>query len=148
MDDDLLAEIERLSEVHDWGGLSAFQYEFQDTWIRTQHIWQPSPLFLPCSPDGKLRIRRDGKPLGCPFSIRHSEFDGDKALHAWKDEWTEAIRDDNRIRRSLAFMHPANLLAIAEWQQTFRDYFAMQRQAQFQCRPRRLKTMLRRNVGR
>ena len=138
--------IERLTDVHDRRGLSAFQYEFQDTWIRTQHMWRPSPLFLPCSPDGKLRIRRDGKPLGCPFSIRYSEFDGDKALHAWKDDWTAAIRNDNRIRRLEATMEPRHLLAIAEWQQVFRDYFSIRMKAQ-KRRVRGRRDMLRQICG-
>lgn len=147
MDADLTNEIERLCEIYAKQDLYAFLYECQDTWIRTQHMVRPSSLFASCSPDGKIRIRRDGKPLGCPFSIRMTKCGPGEPLHAWTDEWTEAIRKDLRIPSIVARLSPERLVVLAEWQMTFRAYFADLRRAQLNSRPRRLRAMLKRSVA-
>jgi hypothetical protein len=124
MDADLLSEIERLQTIYDEKGLYEFLCECQDCWLAAQkHWWPRSPLFELCSPDGKLRTRRDGQPLGCPFSIRSSDLYRSPRLFAWTDDWTVAIRNDFRIPLDEARMRPHSLLVLAGWQQMFRDYF-------------------------
>lgn len=148
MDFDLVAEVERLQRVHDERGLYAFLCECQDCWLEGLHTSPKSPLFAVASPEGKLRMRHDGMPLGCPFSIRSGSAPGENDFFAWTDEWTKAIREDERIPYREAFLRPDRLWALAEWQQTFRDHFRSERDAQLRCRPRRLRAMLKRNVWR
>lgn len=124
MDADLIMEIERLQKIFDEKGLYAFMCECQDCWLAARsNAWPRSPLFGVSSPDGKLRIRRDGKELGCPFSIRRSDWYFNPHLFAWTDDWTTAIRNDVRIPVNEARMRPHSLPVLAEWQQIFRDYF-------------------------
>lgn len=148
LDDDLVGEVARLSRVYLNKGEYAFKCEFQDTWLQTQDNWRLSPLFARSSPDCREQYRRDGRQVGCPFSIRFTELADDEPLVAWTDEWTTAIRSDNRIRRHESTVDLFSILAIAEWQQKWRDHFRNARQAQLQCRSRRLRAMLRRHIGR
>lgn len=143
MDNDLVLEIERLNRVLSEKGEFAFLCECQDAWLRTLTGWRPSPLFAICSPDGKEKYLRDGIPVGCPFSIRFTQGEGSRPLVAWTDAWTAAILADTRISWFESRMRSESLWAIAEWQQTFRDYFAERRLSQLQSRPRRLRAMLR-----
>ena len=106
MDADLVAEIERLQKIHEERGLYDFLCECQDCWLASQALCRPSPLFALCSPDGKLRMRRDGQLIGCPFSIRRSDLYRSPLLFAWTDEWTAAIRSDDRIPLNEARMRP------------------------------------------
>lgn len=143
MDRDLTREIERLNRIHDQDGPILFRHACFLAWMCTRRMTRPSPLFAFCSAGGKERQRRDGKPLGCPFSIRHTELLSIFVpLHAWTDAWTEAIRKDDRIPRSESRIEPDTLIVLAEWQQNFRDYFATERRRQLRSRPRRLRAML------
>lgn len=120
---DLLREIDRLTRIHDEQGLYPFLCECQDGWLYSRSFARPNPLFALSSPDGKLRMRPDGKPVGCPFSIRQDYTRLSPVIFAWTDEWTRGIWDDPRIPRHEAWFRPPALWALAEWQQTFRDYF-------------------------
>lgn len=144
MDADLVAEIERLQKIHEERGLYDFLCECQDCWLASQALCRPSPLFALCSPDGKLRMRRDGQLIGCPFSIRRSDLYRSPLLFAWTDEWTAAIRSDDRIPLNEARMRPEKLWVLAEWQQTIRDYFNARRRFA-QRRSRLRKSLLRQN---
>ena len=66
--------------------------------------------------------RPDGKPCGCLIEIKYPQYPTGERF-AWTDEWTLAVREDERIPWSLGYLAPENLWAFAEWQQTFRDYF-------------------------
>jgi hypothetical protein len=143
MDVDLVAEIERLLQIYGKKGRFAFLCECQDAWMRTERMWQPSPLFALCSPDGKLRMRRDGMPLGCPFSIRRSQLHADALLYAWTEEWTDAIPADVLIPSHEAWMRPESLVALAEWQQKFRDHFRERKRAAQRNSARRRLFLLR-----
>src|SRR5690606_20307760 len=113
----------------------------QDCWLYARSFARPNPLFALSSPEGKLRMRPDGKPVGCPFSIRWGYFE--PTIFAWTDEWTRAIFADDRIPRSEAWMRIPALWALAEWQQTFRDYFAAEKRAG-KARVAKRRTLLRR----
>jgi hypothetical protein len=56
------------------------------------------------------------------MEIKSSSLNGIEFV-AWLDEWTEAIRNDERIVWSLGLVLPEQLIGFAEWQQTLRDYF-------------------------
>ena len=122
MDVDLIADVHRLQSVYNERGLQIFHYAcIEDREPRPPG--QPtSPLFYCCTPDGAEGSRPDGKPCGCLIEIKYPQYPTGERF-AWTDEWTLAVREDERIPWSLGYLVPENLWAFAEWQQTFRDYF-------------------------
>jgi hypothetical protein len=119
MDADILADLKRLQQVYDAYGLQTFEYRCLDElhWPNGR-----SPLFRHATPDGFERIRPDGQLCGGLIEIKYPHYLVGERV-AWTDEWTEAIRADERTPWSPGFLRPEQLSAFAEWQQTFRDYF-------------------------
>ena len=116
MDVDLVADVDRLQSIYNERGLDR----------EPRPPGQPkSPLFYCCTPDGAEGRRQDGKLCGCLIEIKYPQYPTGERF-AWTDEWTLAVREDERIPWSLGYLAPDNLWAFAEWQQTFRDYFRMQ----------------------
>lgn len=124
MDADLVAETERLQTIYRERGLQLFQYACLDGADTTQGGRASSPLFRPASPDGTHQFRPDGKYVGNLIEII-GPLPRCEPLHAWTDEWTTAIRADERIPWTIGKLHPEQLPAFAEWQQTFRDFFRL-----------------------
>ena len=116
---DLLADMKRLQQVYDAYGLQTFQYHCLNELLLTNGR---SPLFRHATPDGLERARPDGQLCGGLIEIKYPQYLMGERV-AWTDEWTEAIRVDERVPWSLGYLYPEQLSAFAEWQQTFRDYF-------------------------
>lgn len=96
MDADLVAAVERLQKVYTERGLQIFHYACIEE--REPRGAEPpkSPLFHCCTPDGRGGNRPDGKPCGCLIEIKYPQWPtGDR--YAWTDEWTAAIKADERI---------------------------------------------------
>lgn len=123
MDSDLIADVEALQEVGARRGVQIFRYacvgSAQDPMSGTV---AGSPLFRACTPSGYWGKRPDGKTCNTLMEIKESTLNGVEFV-AWLDEWTTAIRKDDRIVWSLGLVYPEQLIGYAEWQQTFRDYF-------------------------
>jgi len=122
MDADLIAEVARLRAIYDEHGLQLFQYACLDGADTSLSEPAPSPLFRASSPDGTGQFRPDGKFVGNLMEIVGPVM-RNEPLSAWTDEWTQAIRADKRIPWTIGRLLPEQLPALAEWQQTFRDFF-------------------------
>lgn len=122
MDADLIAEVKRLQAVYDDYGLQLFHYACLDGWQTPTEAPAASLLFWACSPDGTSQARPDGKLTGCLTEIKEEHWPTGPRV-AWTDEWTEAIKADERIPWTIGKLQPEQLWAFAEWQQVFRDYF-------------------------
>lgn len=125
MDADLITEIERLQKVYDERGLQIFQYECLDGWMTPNQPRAKSPLFQCCTPNGDEGGRPDGRLCGCLTEIKSHHYPTGPRV-AWTDEWTMAIRNDERIPWTVGVIRPEQLMVFAEWQSVFRDYFRSQ----------------------
>ncbi|MCI0333460.1 MAG: hypothetical protein L0228_09575 [Planctomycetes bacterium] len=123
MDADLIAEVHAFQEVADKLGVQIFRYACVDNAydVMLKKV-AASPLFRACTPSGLWDTRPDGKICHTLMEIKESTLNGTEFV-AWLDEWTVAIRNDERIVWSLGLVYPEQLIGFAEWQQTFRDYF-------------------------
>jgi hypothetical protein len=122
MDADLERDVRRLAEVAAKYGLHAFRIECWDSWVAPRGTKCRSPLFRACTPCGVECQRPDGKLCGCLVEVRYPQYPTGPRV-AWTDEWTEAIRTDERIPEIMADIQPEHLLAFAEWQQRMRACF-------------------------
>lgn len=146
MDTDLIDEMIRLQRLYDERGLFAFSIECQESWLAPDGRLPRSPLFAFPSPNGREQRRPDGELLGCPIQIRHSWIYPNPLRFAWTDQWTDTLRNDERLPYFACQLRPHHLSALAQWQQTFRDYFRRRRCFMTQ-RIRKRKAMLRYSAG-
>lgn len=122
LDHDLKSEVERLEAVYRDQGLQIFQYACISDWQTPTDEPARSILFRCVTPDGREGPRPDGKLCGCLTEIKGEHYPTGPRV-AWRDEWTEAIRLDERIPWTVGEIRPESLIAFAEWQQEFRNYF-------------------------
>lgn len=122
LDCDLKAEVDRLEMVYRDHGLQIFQYHCISDWQTPTDAPARSILFRAVTPDGREGPRPDGKFCGCLTEIKGEHYPTGPRV-AWTDKWTEGIRRDERIPWIMGEIRPENLVAFAEWQQVFRDYF-------------------------
>lgn len=123
MDADLISEVHALQQVFEEHGLQIFRYACVDSSMDPlSGKVAKSPLFRACTPSGLWGPRPDRRLCSSLMEIKESSLNGTEFV-AWLDEWTDAIRSDERIVWSLGLVCPQQLIGFAEFQQTFRDYF-------------------------
>jgi hypothetical protein len=122
LDADLIADVQSLQQVYQAQGLQLFHYACIDARQPHPPGRPTSPLFHCCTPDGADGHRPDGRLCGDLIEIKYPQYPTGPRV-AWTDEWTVAIREDDRVPWTLGRLLPENLWAFAEWQQVFRDYF-------------------------
>ena len=123
VDADLISEVHALKEVRDNLGLQIFRVAcVENSQDPLSGEVAASPLFRACTPSGLWGPRPDRKLCSSLMEIKESSLTGTEFV-AWLNEWTEAIRNDERIVWSLGLVFPEQLIGFAEWRQTFRHYF-------------------------
>jgi hypothetical protein len=122
MDADLIAEMKDLKNVYDEQGIQMFRYACHDGWVREIGGLPKSPLFRCSTPSGREEFHAGKGLCGGPIEVKTQNYPVGPHV-AWLNEWTEAIRDDERIPIGMPSIEPGELVAFAEWQMRFRDYF-------------------------